>query len=91
MTTARMVDDAVLLTSRRRSRRGADLCKFGLSCAKEARRVLLAQTQAGTADVVQVAAAVHPPALGYERAWSGPGCVRVCVCERGCKRYIEGV
>ena len=79
MTTARMVDDAVLLTSRRRSRRGADLCKFGLSCAKEARRVLLAQTQAGTADVVQVAAAVHPPALGYERAWSG---ARVCACVR---------
>ena len=45
--------------TRRRSRRGADLCKFGLSCAKEARRALLAQTQAGTADVVQVAAAVR--------------------------------
>ena len=34
---------------------------------------------AGTADVVQVAAAVHPPALGYERAWSG---ARVCACVR---------
>ena len=59
MTTARMVDDAVLLTSRRRSRRGADLCKFGLSCAKEARRALLAQTQVGAADVVQVAVRIQ--------------------------------
>ena len=41
--------------TRRLSRRRADLCKFGLSCAKEARRALLAQTQAGAADVVQVA------------------------------------
>ena len=45
--------------TRRLSRRRADLCKFGLSCAKEARRALLAQTQAGAADVVQVAVRIQ--------------------------------